>query len=68
MATKKTGARPVPVTTTEEKLKAVRLYLPADQHKKLRRLAADCETNMALMARRIVLEYLAAHTPKGAAK
>jgi hypothetical protein len=50
---------------TEAEMKFVRLQLPPDEHRKLRRLAADEETNMALLARRIVLEYLSRHTPKG---
>jgi hypothetical protein len=53
---------------TEQEMRSVRLYLPAEEHKKLRRVAADNETNMALMARKIVIDYLAAHGPKGSSK
>lgn len=49
----------------EDKGRFVRLQLPVEEHRKLRRLAADEDTNMALLTRRIVLEYLAKHTPKG---
>lgn len=66
MAKKKTENPEVPAT--QESLRAVRLYLPTDEHKKLRRVAADNDTNMALMARRIVVEYLASHLPKGNSK
>jgi hypothetical protein len=61
-ATKKTEK--AKMQATQEELRAVRLYLPADDHRKLRRLAADEETNMALLARRIVQEYIARHSAK----
>jgi hypothetical protein len=48
--------------------KVIILRLPVEEHKKLRRVAADNETNMALMARKIVMDYLAAHGPKGGGK
>jgi hypothetical protein len=66
MARKKTETPKMP--TTEVEMKFVRLQLPPGDHKKLRQLAADEETNMAILARRIVQEYLARHTPKGGAK
>ena len=34
----------------------------------LRKLAAEHKTNVAFMARQIVMEYLAKHTPKGGGK
>ena len=66
MARKKTERANMPATEVE--MKFVRLQLPTDDHKKLRRLAADEETNMAILARTIVQEYLARHTPKGGGK
>jgi hypothetical protein len=64
---KKTVEKPkMPVTQAE--LRSVRLQLPPDDHKKLRRLAADQDTNMAILARKIVLDYLAAHTLKAGGK
>lgn len=61
MARKKTERRDVEATAN---LKAVRLYIPAGYHKLLRQIAADHETNMALMARRIIVEYLDRHSRK----
>jgi hypothetical protein len=66
MARKKAEAPKMPATEVEWRF--VRLQLPPDEHKKFRRLAADEDTNMALLARRIVREYIASHTPKGGAK
>ena len=63
MARKRTGKPAMPATEVE--LKFVRLQLPEDDHLKLRRLAADAGTNMAVFTRRIVQEYLAKHMPKG---
>jgi hypothetical protein len=63
MAKKKAGKPKMPATQAE--LRSVRLQLPPDDHRKLRRLAADQETNMAILARRIIQEYLARHSPKG---
>jgi hypothetical protein len=68
MARKKTEQDPMPGTETQPDLRAVRLYLPADDHRKLRRMAADEETNMAILARRIVQDYIAKNAPKGGAK
>jgi hypothetical protein len=65
MARKKTEEPKVEATQTE--LRTVRLALPPEDHKKLRRLAADNDTNMALLARRIVQEYIARHSAKGGA-
>jgi hypothetical protein len=66
MAKKKPETPKMPAT--QEELRAVRLYLPAEDHRKLRRLAADEETNMALLARKIVQEYVASHPLKTGAK
>ncbi len=63
MARKKTEKAAMPATDVE--MKFVRLQLPEDDHLKLRRLAADAGTNMAVFTRRIVQEYLAKHSPKG---
>lgn len=68
MARKKTEQAPMPATETQPDLRAVRLYLPAVHHKMLRKMAADQETNMALLARRIVMEYITTHAPKGGGK
>jgi hypothetical protein len=66
MARKKPEEVPKMPATTE--LRAVRLHLPLDDHRKLRRLAADQDTNMALLTRKIVQEYLARHEVKGGGK
>ena len=71
MARKTTEQPKMPATETEPEMKAVRLYLPKDVHKLLRQLAADNETNMAIMARKIVVEHLTktkGPKPKGATK
>jgi len=57
MARKKTEAPKMPTAT--EELRLVRLQLPAAEHKEFRKLAAEEETNMALLARRVILEYIA---------
>lgn len=64
MARKKTEKTPMPATDTAAEMKAVRLYLPADVQQRLRVLAAEEGTNMALMARKIVMEYVAKR-PRG---
>jgi hypothetical protein len=63
MARKKTEKPAMPATQPE--MRSVRLYLPLDDHRRLRRLAADNETNMAILARRIVQDYIAKHPLKG---
>lgn len=63
MARKKTETPKMPATEVQGKF--VRLQLPPAEHKQLRQLAAAEESNMATLARRIVLEYLARHAPKG---
>jgi hypothetical protein len=57
MARKKTEESGMSATRPE--LRPVRLALPPEDHKKLRRLAADEDTNMAVLARRIVQDYIA---------
>jgi hypothetical protein len=57
MARKKTEAPKMPTATDE--LRLVRLQLPATAHKEFRKLAAEEETNMAILARRVILEYIA---------
>jgi hypothetical protein len=66
MAKKKTEKTEMPAT--QEAMRAVRLYLPVEDHKKLRRLAADHDTNMALLTRKIVQEHLASHPVKTGGK
>jgi hypothetical protein len=63
MAKKRLGRPPMPATDVE--LRPVRLHLPVEEHKRLRRLAADQDTNMALLTRKIVMEYIARHPLKG---
>lgn len=43
----------------EAALRLVRLQLPPAEHKEFRKLAAEEETNMALLARRVILDYIA---------
>jgi hypothetical protein len=62
---KKTGEKPK-VQATQVELKLVRLELPPEEQRKLRMLAASENTSMAILARRIVLEYIASHALKGA--
>ena len=64
---KKIGEKPK-VATTQTELRSVRLQLPPDDHKKLRRLAADQDTNMAILARKIVQDHFAKHTTKEGGK
>ena len=66
MARKKTENAPMPATQTE--LRAVRLELPPGDHKRLKVLAAERDTNMALLARKIVQDYLVAHSLRGGGK
>lgn len=46
-------------------LRVVRLALPPEDHREFRKLAAAEETNMALLARRIVQEYIARRRKDG---
>jgi hypothetical protein len=57
MARKKTG--PTKMQATETELRVVRLALPPEDHREFRKLAAAEETNMALLARRVIQEYIA---------
>jgi hypothetical protein len=63
MARKKTEAPKMPTATDE--LRIVRLQLPAAEHKEFRKLAAAEETNMALLARRVIQEYIARKLKEG---
>jgi hypothetical protein len=57
-----------PMQTTEAKMMGIRLYVPRDVHKQFRILAAQHETDMATLARRVVEEYVARNAPKGSGK
>jgi hypothetical protein len=57
-----------PMQTTEAKMMGIRLYVPRDVHKQFRVLAAQNETDMATLARRVVEEYVARHAPRGGVK
>jgi hypothetical protein len=63
MARKKTGRTEMPATEAE--LRVVRLALPPDDHREFRKLAAAEETNMALLARRVIQDYIARHRKGG---
>lgn len=63
MAKKKTEAN---MPATAEELRLVRLQLPAAEHKEFRKLAAEEETNMAILARRVILDYIASKRKSGA--
>ena len=65
MARKKIEATKMPATQTEGELRVVRLALPPEDHKEFRKLAAAEETNMAILARRIVQEYIARRRKEG---
>jgi hypothetical protein len=58
MARKKVETPKMPVTEAKPELKIVRLELPREYHRLLRMAAAADETNMALMARKFVMEAL----------
>jgi hypothetical protein len=51
---------------TEVEMKIVRLALPRDDHREFRKLAAAEETNMALLARRVIQEWIARQRKAGA--
>jgi hypothetical protein len=53
---------------TQDELKVVRLELPAEEQRKLRMLAASENTSMAILARRVMLKYIADHSVKGGGK
>ena len=48
----------MPATDVQAKLKVVRLHLPPEDHHALRRLAADENTSMAILARRVIQAYI----------
>lgn len=56
---RKTSKEGKPVDALGAELKAVRLELPADAHKRLRVAAASQDLSMAALVRRLVEEYLA---------
>jgi hypothetical protein len=60
---KKTGGNPK-VQATQTELKVVRLHLPAEDQRKLRMIAGSENTSMALLARRVMQEYIASHALK----
>lgn len=63
MAKKKTEAPKMPATEVE--MRVVRLALPPEDHREFRKLAAAEETNMALLARRIVTDWIARKRKEG---
>lgn len=58
MARKKTEKPKMPATEEAIEMKAVRLYLTRDVHDEFRVLAAKERTNMAILARRVIEEYV----------
>lgn len=68
MARKKTEKPKMAATEVEAELRVVRLALPPDEHQQFRVLAAKEGTNMALLARRIVREYIAKNAVRVAGK
>jgi hypothetical protein len=64
--TRKKKEPQVPAIHTE--LRTVRLDLPPGDHKRLKILAAEHDVPMAILARKIVQEYIARRTPKGGTK
>jgi hypothetical protein len=63
MARKKVENPPMPAV--EAKPKPIRLALSPDLHQQFRVEAALQGTNMAILARRIIEEYLAKHATRG---
>ena len=57
MARKKSEGKP-PMPSTSQKLRAVRLELPEDVHKLLRREAAERDTSLGELAREFVTNAL----------
>ena len=66
MARKTTEEPPMPAIEVETELKAVRLYIAQDLHDEFRVIAAKKRTNMAILAREIIEEYVRAN--RGGAK
>jgi hypothetical protein len=62
MAKKKAETK---MPTTAEEMRLVRLELPASVHREFRMLAASEETHMALLARRIIVEYVERKAKEG---
>jgi len=67
MARKTTKGKP-DMPATEQKLRAVRLELPEDVHRLLRRKAADEDKSLGELARQFVTEALKGPVRKGEAK
>jgi hypothetical protein len=59
----KKGKPDMPATAQTE-LRSIRLQISASDQKKFRLLAVQADTNMAILARKLVLDYIAAHEPK----
>jgi hypothetical protein len=57
MGRKKSTENPA-MPATVEKMKLVRLELPAAYHRDLRIIAAKQETNMALIARKLLQDFI----------
>ena len=66
MARKKAEVPKMP--TTADELRVVRLQLPEAKHDEFRILAAKERTNMAILARRVVLEYIERKRKEGPKK
>jgi hypothetical protein len=66
---KKTGEPKMPakpkMAANDLNLRVVRLALPREDHREFRKLAAAEETNMALLARRVIQEYIARRRKEG---
>jgi hypothetical protein len=58
MGRKKTEKPEMPAVEAKPLLKLVRLELPSDYHRDLRVIAAKQETTMALLARKLIKEYV----------
>jgi hypothetical protein len=58
MARKKTEKSEMPAVEAKPLLKLVRLELPSDYHRDLRVIAAKQETTMAILARKLIKEYV----------
>jgi hypothetical protein len=58
MARKKAEEPEMPAPATKPLLRLVRLELPGDYHRDLRVIAAKQETTMAILARKLISEYV----------
>jgi hypothetical protein len=63
---RKQSGKGKPVNAAGEELKAVRLELPLETHRRLRMQAAKEEMSMAALCKRLVDEYLKAQAKGGA--